>query len=113
MNVLKGKWLYQKQLTTAQYNDAAWSLMAWYRPLTKYEDFDLGDPLVFSRVQAVAKKYTIDWSDAFQIVSVREGFFSRLINDSKTLLVTADKRLAEVARSENLRAWECVGELAP
>lgn len=110
MNVLKSKWLYQKQLTQAQYNDAAWKLMAWFEPLTKFPDLDIGNALVFAEVRKVSEKYNLDWSDAFQIVSVRDGFFARLVNDSQTLLVTADRRLAEVARAEKLRAWNCVEE---
>jgi len=37
MNVLKSKWLYQKQLTQTQYNDAAWNLMAWYEPSPNFQ----------------------------------------------------------------------------
>jgi len=113
MNVLKGKWLYQKQLTQDQYNVAARSLMAWFRPLTKYPDLDLGHPLVFLEVQKIAQKHALDWSDAFQIVSVKDGFFARLVNDSQTILVTADRRLAAVARAEGLRAWNCIDEASP
>ncbi len=113
MNVLKSKWLYQKQLTLDEYNAAAWNLAAWFQPLTKYPDLDLGNPLVFSEVRKVATKYALDWSDAFQIVSVRDGFFAHLVNNSQTLLITADKRLAEVARAENLRVWNCIETSSP
>ena len=113
MNVLKSKWRYQGKLTHEQYNKSAWSLMAWYRPLTKYEDLDLGNPLVFSEVHKVATKHNLDWSDAFQIVSVRDGFFARLVNDSQTLLVTADSELAAAARAESLRVWNCIKESQP
>jgi len=113
MNVLKSKWRYQGKLTQEQYNQAAWNLMAWYRPLTEYDDVDLSHPLVFSEVKAVATKHNLDWSDAFQIVSVRDGFFARLINDSQTLLVTADDQLADAARAEKLRVWNCIKELHP
>lgn len=113
MNVLKSKWRYQGKLTQEQYNQAAWNLMAWYTPLTKYEDLDLGHPLVFSEVKTVATKHNLDWSDAFQIVSVRDGFFARLVNNSQTLLITADNELAEAARAENLRVWNCITEAHP
>lgn len=113
MNVLKSKWRYQGKLTQEQYNQAASNLMAWYRPLTKYEDLDLGHPLVFSEVRNVATRHSLDWSDAFQIVSVRDGFFARLVNDSQTLLITADTQLASAARAENLRVWNCIREPHP
>ena len=113
MNVLKGKWLYKGQLTQQQYSDAARKLLSWFRPLTKYPDLNLGDPLVFTEVERVATRNNLDWSDAFQIVSVRDGFFSRLVNDSSTLLVTADRPLAIAARAEKLRVWNCIDEDLP
>jgi predicted nucleic acid-binding protein len=51
-------------------------------------------------VLALARKYTIDLSDAFQILSVKEGFYSPLIG---VILVTADQRLAAAARSESIK----------
>ena len=52
-------------------------------------------------------------ANAFQIVSVKEGYFSHLVNDSKTVLVTADKLLAAAARAEGLRVWSAMEEPPP
>lgn len=49
----------------------------------------------------------------FQIVSVRDGYFAPLVNDSQTVLVTADKDLAVAARAENLRVWSAMEEDPP
>jgi len=60
----------------------------------------------------LAEKTSLDLSDAFQILSVREGFCSPSVRDSKTVLVTADSKLAAAVRSEDLRVW-CVLEEQP
>jgi hypothetical protein len=52
-------------------------------------------------------------SDAFQILSVKEGYFSGLVGDSSTVLVTADEGLAKVARIEGVKSWYCLGEAEP
>lgn len=62
---------------------------------------------------AAAEKHGLDLSDAFQIHSVKEGFFSNMCGDSKTYLVTADKKLAKAARAEELRVWSVLEEPAP
>jgi predicted nucleic acid-binding protein len=110
MNVLKSKWRFQGQLTQQQYAESARNLLAWLHPLTKYPDLDFGNPIVFSEVERVATKHGLDWSDAFQIVSVRDGFFARLVNDSATLLITADRGLTVAARAEGLRVWNCIDD---
>jgi hypothetical protein len=55
----------------------------------------------------------LDLSDAFQIMSVKRGYFSSLTNDSATVLVTADNSLAQAARSEGLRVWNVNLDPAP
>jgi predicted nucleic acid-binding protein len=114
LNVLKVKWLYRKELTHMQYSEAAFRLTAWFGASMRYaKDIDFHDPLVFSRVQAIAKQHSLDWSDAFQILSVKAGYFSHLVNDSQTVLVTADEDLARAARVEGVRSWYCLGEPEP
>ena len=70
-------------------------------------------PIVFKNVQDVAKKYSLDLSDAFQILSVKEGFFSGLVEESKTILVSADKKLSRAAKEEGLRVWYFLDEPKP
>ena len=67
-------------------------------------------PSVFSNVQNIADRYSLDLSDAFQILSVKEGFFSGLSGGSRTILVTADEALAKAARQEGLRVWNFLKE---
>ena len=106
LNVLKVKWLYRKEIDERTYRDSAFRLTAWCAgTLTSTKDIELHNPLVFSQVRSLAERHSIDLSDAFQIVSVKFGYFSHLIEESMTLLVTADKRLSVVAREEGIKVW--------
>jgi hypothetical protein len=113
--VLKVKWLYRETMTRPQYIMAAFHLTAWYNGSARYvEDVDFTDPIVFLRAKALVESAdNIDLSDAFQVLSLREGYFSRMMGDSKTVLVTADVKLAKLARAEGLRVWSVTQEPPP
>lgn len=114
LNVLKVKWLYRKELTQAEYSDAAFHITAWFGASARQcRDIDFQDPLVFSKTREIEQRHSLDWSDAFQILSVKEGYFSHLINDSRTVLVTADQALASAARLEGVKSWYIIGEPEP
>jgi hypothetical protein len=51
----------------------------------------------------LSKYPRIDFSDAFQILSVKKGYYSRLCGKSQTVLVTADGELAKAAELEGLK----------
>ena len=111
MNVLKGKWKYKGLLTLEQYVDASFRLTAWYgASSSRVNDLDFTDSLTFSSAKEIAKRGKLDLSDAFQILSVKMGYFSALVNDSATVLVTADSELALAASSEGLRVWNVMLE---
>jgi len=61
----------------------------------------------------MVEKTTLDLSDAFQILSVKQGFYSVLDGDSKTILITGDKKLSKAAKKEGLRVWYFLGEPVP
>lgn len=114
LNILKSKWLHRTELSRNEYLEATFKLTAWYEASTKrINDLDFTNPKIFFNAKALVQKTGIDLSDAFQIISVKEGYFSHLVNDSKTVLVTADKLLAETARSVDLRVWSVMEELPP
>lgn len=114
MNVLKGKWKHKGQLTLEQYLNAAFRLTSWYgASSSKIKDLDFADPTTFAKAKEIAERSQLDLSDAFQILSVKMGYFSVLINESSTILVTADKELAEAAKKEGLRVWNLMEESAP
>jgi predicted nucleic acid-binding protein len=114
LNVLKVKWLYRKEISKDEYTASAFRLVAWFEASTRYaNDIDLKNPIVFFRVRELAERHSLDLSDAFQIISVKEGYFSHLINDSQTVLVTADEALAKAAKIEGVKSWYCLGEPEP
>ncbi len=114
MNILKGKWKYQGQLSIEEYLDAAFQLTAWYGTSSStIKDLSFTDPTTFGEAKAIAQRSHLDLSDAFQILSVKKGYFSVLVNDSTTVLVTADGGLATAARTEGLRVWNLMTEPAP
>lgn len=114
MNVLKGKWKHKSQLTIEQYLEAASQLAAWFgTSSSKVRDLDFTDRNTFAQAKEIAQRHALDLSDAFQILSVKLGYFSVLANDSATVLVTADNALAIAARSEGLRVWDLMLEAPP
>ena len=114
LNTLKGKWKFKCQLTLESYLKAAHELTAWYGASSRsIMDLNFSDPQVFARSKSLAERFQLDLSDAFQVVSVKHGYFSALARDSATVLVTADAALAEAARSEGLRVWSVLTEGAP
>ena len=114
MNALKGKWKFKGQLDHPGYLDAAFRLTAWFGASSRrIKDLDFADPLTFSKTKSIAERHSLDLSDAFQITSVQQGYYSVLINESATVLVTADNELAAAARNEGLRVWNALTEPAP
>ena len=114
LNALKVKWLYRKEINFNQYDSAASQLIVWFgATMRQIDDLDFISPSVLTSVGGLVTKYSIYFSDAFQILSVKEGFFSPLCGGSQTVLVTADKKLAKVARLEGLRVWNLMKEPPP
>lgn len=114
LNVLKVKWLYRKEINRDEYLSATFSMTAWFSAFSLgLKDVDFLSPFVFKDVQGIAERHGLDLSDAFQILSVKDGYFSRLACDSRTVLVTADEALAEAARKEGVRAWYLLKEPPP
>lgn len=114
MNVLKGKWKFKGQMTIDEYLDASFKLTAWYgSSSSRISDLDFTETATFFKAKEIAERNQLDLSDAFQILSVKNGYFSVLANDSSTVLVTADKGLADAARGEGLHAWNLMLEEAP
>jgi predicted nucleic acid-binding protein len=114
LSALNVKCPYRREITRKEYSEASFGLVAWYESSTRYaKDIDLEDPHVFFRVRDLAERHSLDLSDAFQILSVKDGYFSHLINESQTVLVTLDMELAKAARAEGVRTWYCLGEPEP
>jgi predicted nucleic acid-binding protein len=114
LNVLKVKWLYKKEIPKDAYHEATFSLTAWFSYISKrVPDIDFTSAMVLQEVLALSDRYSVDLSDAFQILSVKKVYFSPFSGDSKTVLVTADKTLAKIARVEGIKAWYFLTEPKP
>jgi len=114
LTLLKVCHFHRKTIDWAEYKKATLDLCAWHGAVSKnVPELNFHSPEVFFATQRIAEKHGLDLSDAFQIHSVKEGFFSNMSGDSTTILVTADKKLAKAARAEGLRVWNIMEEPAP
>ena len=113
LNILKKKCFERKppnNITVDEYHAAAFALSAWFSMSSKnVPELDLVDPITFPQVQSIARKHSVDLSDAFQIFSVKKSVYSVLSGESQTILVTADQSLAAAARNESIKVREYDG----
>lgn len=112
---LKGLWRKGRndglKLSMDQYFKATQELIinAWGKRI-EIDELKLLDPLIHTDVENMAKKHNIDLSDALQIITIKKGQYSILVSDSASVLITADGPLAEAAKSEGIRVWNCIKE---
>lgn len=116
MNIFKAKWKFQGRLDQNSYRKACTSLSAWFGGASRagwVKDRDFLEPTHFQRVRALVDRTSLDFSDAFQIDSIKFGYFSVLSCNSRVILATTDAELARVARLEKIRVWNIELEDAP
>jgi len=77
------------------------------------DELDIDSLETFLFAEESAKLYRLDLSDALQLVTVKHGKFCKLGQKSDTVLITSDQPLAEAAKAEGLRVWNCEKEPAP
>ncbi len=113
MNVLKAKWL-KKQLPVDDYLRAVRRLTvdAWGKVI-EIQDYGLLNPSIHNGLARLVQRYNVDASDALQLLTIKNGVHSRMVGESASVLVTADKGLADAASAEGVRAWNCVDGPAP
>ena|SRR5438093_334716 len=114
LGVLKAKHK-RREISDEQYLAAADELTAYVSEgLLLIADVNIADDSVFGEVERLVRRYKIgiDLSDAFQIVTVTRDYFSRF-PETKPILITADGLLADAARSEGLKVWNCLNEPPP
>jgi len=112
-----------KSMTDEEYFSCCDELLAYVAgDDIEIEDIEIKDRGVFRDVENLMRNYNegkskkkiIDLSDAFQIMSVKQNYFSRFEKtDSMPILITGDKPLADAARREGLRVWYCIDEPSP
>ena len=103
------------RITEDDYHKAGHAMLADFDTRSKHlPEVDFITPSIFSEVLSLCKKYPkLDFSDAFQIVSVKKDFYSKLSGESRTALVTADAELAKAAHLEGLKVAQIKGKNPP
>lgn len=82
--------------------------------MIEVQDIPIAHRETYSKVEDIAKRYGLDVVDAFQLVTLKEGFVAPLRGTkSECILITVDERLAKAARAEKLWVWDCMRETAP
>jgi predicted nucleic acid-binding protein len=113
LGVLKTKWLSRKELTQRQYDKACYDLITYLcEEHVSVEQPALENSVIFGRTREVMKKYNLDLSDAFQIVTVSQ-MFQWLASQHRPVLVTADDGLARAAKEEGLLVWDICRDPTP
>lgn len=113
LTALKAKWL-RGHVSRVKYLDSAYKATIWFQTSSRtVKDLNLTDHQTFEQAKELVDHYEVDLSDAFQILSVKVGYFSRLVDRSQTLLITADDKLRQVAEAEGLKVWYCMEGDAP
>lgn len=113
LGVLKSKYFYRKKISEESYLCACDELMACATQETiLIVEVPISKRDTFSEVENLVRKYAIDVSDAFQIVTIKRDYFSQF-SETQPLLITADEKLANAARQEGLKVWDCLRESPP
>ncbi len=104
----------QEGISESVYLTALEDLVSMVRDETiSIEEANIFNREIFDEVEQLCSKYRLDAIDTFQLVTILRGFPSIMDEESSTILITADKKLARAARQENLKAWYCMKESDP
>lgn len=68
---------------------------------------------IFDVAKRIFETYKLGFSDTMQIVTILHGRFSDFCAGSQSILITADKKLANAARTEGADARYCIEEELP
>ena len=114
LGVLKRKML-NDQIAFDHYLNHCWLLLNYVdtNSLEIHDEPKISSFDTFMRAKPIAERYSLDLSDALQLVSLKHGPFSYYVQESTPLLVTVDDKLEKAARSEGLLVWNCQKEATP
>lgn len=108
LGVIKAKWFHGR-LSEEMYFGATRQLVLYASGMRiEVEDIGLFSSQGLSAVAPLAKKHTLDLSDALQLATILRGKYSHLGPNSASVLVTADAKLATAAQAEGIRTWNCI-----
>ena len=113
LGVLKRKML-KKEIVRDHYFEFCFLLLSYVQlGRLRIDEPEISSYETFQRAEKLARQYSLDLSDALQLVGLKYGRFSHFVQESKPVLVTADGALEAAARSEGLRVWNCEGAETP
>jgi predicted nucleic acid-binding protein len=123
---LKSKWVGRQskndgtRIKTEEYFKATRELIINWRFRIESDDLELIDPSIPLKVEEMAKKHSLDYSDALQLITIKMGKYSNVayksapnVYESALILITGDTGLASAAESEGIRVWNCTIGPAP
>jgi predicted nucleic acid-binding protein len=112
MNVLKSRLF--KNCNKNKYYQAVEELAihGWGGKI-EIESIELDNLEVFKEVSKLSMAYDLDVADAIQIYSILGGKYCRLINESSSVLITADDKLEVAAKTNGIRVWNCRNNARP
>jgi len=125
LGVLKRKWLKKDKhslvkLTQDQYLRAIYFLLARVRSNSiQIIDSPFEEYATFAETESLArkyKKYKLDFSDALQLCTLKNGFYKAFTNNSgpdAVILVTADNKMEKAAKDEGIKTWNCASKPVP
>ena len=113
LGVVKAKWTHGR-ISEEQYFTATRYLVinAWGGKI-EVDDVGLFSPNGLASVEVLAKKHSLDLSDALQLETILRGKYGHFGANSASVLVTADRKLAKAAEIEGVRAWNCAAAAPP
>lgn len=114
LGVFKDKFLRGANMDFEKYLFCAEDLISHVcRKAMSIDKIDIIGQEAFDEVHRLVDTYSLDFSLALQLYTLKKGYLSTVAHDSEPILITADKKLSEAARSEKLRAWDCINETKP
>ena len=114
LSTLKSKWVGRKdstgqivKITDQQYHDACYFLLRYVgsNKIEVDEDLNLSDLSVQPEIDRLARTYSLDISDALQLLTLKKGRNRHFADESQSLLISDDERLSQAAGSEGIRFW--------
>jgi predicted nucleic acid-binding protein len=107
LGVLK-RMMLKKEIVRDHYFRCCFLLLTYVnRKRLRIDEPEISSYETFRKAEKLARQYSLDLSDALQPVGLKYGRFSHFVQESKPVLITADRALEAAARSEGLRVWNC------
>ncbi len=113
LGVIKAKWTHSRIPEDVYFKATRQLVLYATGKKLEVEDIGLFTFKGLDAVQALAKKHSLDLSDALQLETILRGKYSHLGPNSASILITADAPLATAARAEGIRVWNCIKESQP